>query len=142
MIHDWSDEETDNPRLADEYNFYKVEKWTEDGSKVNRLLYAGDNVERARQVFANAIQFHRAWPILPDEDSAGYESADADLMGFSGRPGMSAAVSARSKWRFGSGPSRCTFDANVLRESKKEPRSPQDRGSAFASTGTGAAVPH
>ena len=57
MIYDWSDEETDNPLLADEYNFYKVEKWTRDGAKVDRLLYAGDNLERARQIFANAVQF-------------------------------------------------------------------------------------
>jgi hypothetical protein len=30
---DWSDEETDNPLLADDRNFYKVEKWTRDGTK-------------------------------------------------------------------------------------------------------------
>jgi hypothetical protein len=41
MIHDWSDEETNNSLLADEYNFYKVEKWTGDGAEVCRLLYAG-----------------------------------------------------------------------------------------------------
>jgi hypothetical protein len=57
MIRDWSDEETDNPLLADEYNFYKVEKWTGEGAKAGRLLYAGNNLERARQIFANAVQF-------------------------------------------------------------------------------------
>jgi hypothetical protein len=57
MIRDWSDEETDNPLLADEYNFYKVEKWTKDGTKVDRMLYAGNNLERAREIFTNAIEF-------------------------------------------------------------------------------------
>jgi hypothetical protein len=37
----WSDEETDNPLLADDRNYYKVEKRTKDGSKVDRMLYAG-----------------------------------------------------------------------------------------------------
>jgi hypothetical protein len=31
----WSDVETDNPLLADDRNFYKVEKWTKDGTKVD-----------------------------------------------------------------------------------------------------------
>ena len=47
---DWSEEETDNPAYADDRNFYKVEKWTKDGTKVDRLLYAGNNLEKARTV--------------------------------------------------------------------------------------------
>jgi hypothetical protein len=27
-VNDWSDEETDEPLLADHRNFYKVEQWT------------------------------------------------------------------------------------------------------------------
>ena len=30
-MNDQSDEETDDPLLADDRNFYKVEKWTQDG---------------------------------------------------------------------------------------------------------------
>ena len=55
---EWSEEETENPLLADERNFYKVEKWTKDGTKVDRLLYAGNNLEKARELFADAIK-HR-----------------------------------------------------------------------------------
>jgi hypothetical protein len=55
---DWSDEETDNAFVADERNFYKVEKWTQDGMKVDSLLYAGNNLSKARETFANAIK-HR-----------------------------------------------------------------------------------
>jgi hypothetical protein len=31
-MSDWSEEETDNAFVADERNFYKVEKWTRDGN--------------------------------------------------------------------------------------------------------------
>ncbi|HEY1749206.1 MAG TPA: hypothetical protein VGG11_20910 [Xanthobacteraceae bacterium] len=55
---DWCEEETDNPLLADDCNFCKVEKWTKDGAKVDRLLYAGNNLGKARTLFAAAIK-HR-----------------------------------------------------------------------------------
>ena len=55
---DWSDEETDDPLIADHRNFYKVEKWTWDGMKVDSLLYAGNNLDKARDVFTKAIK-HR-----------------------------------------------------------------------------------
>lgn len=58
MDNNWSHEETDNPLIADERNFYKVEKWTRDGTKVDRLLYAGSNLERVRDLFVNAVK-HR-----------------------------------------------------------------------------------
>ena len=45
-----SNEETDNPLLADDRNFYKVEKWTKDGAKIERMLYAGNDLERAREI--------------------------------------------------------------------------------------------
>ena len=34
MTDDWSDEETEDPLVADTRNFYKVEKWTRDGALV------------------------------------------------------------------------------------------------------------
>jgi hypothetical protein len=52
------DEETDDPLIADLRNFYKVEKWTQDGMKVDSLLYAGNNLSKAQEIFANAIN-HR-----------------------------------------------------------------------------------
>jgi hypothetical protein len=55
---DGSGEETDEPLVADHRNYYKVEKWTKDGAKVDRMLYAGNNLERARQLFAEAVK-HR-----------------------------------------------------------------------------------
>ena len=43
----WSDDETDQPLIADDRNFYKVEKWTKDGTKVDHMLYASSNLEKA-----------------------------------------------------------------------------------------------
>jgi hypothetical protein len=36
MTDDWSDEETNDPQVADSRNFYKVEKWTRDAVKVDK----------------------------------------------------------------------------------------------------------
>lgn len=55
---EWSEEETDDPLYADDRNFYKVEKWTRDGTKVDSLLYAGNNLEKARKIFEETIK-HR-----------------------------------------------------------------------------------
>jgi hypothetical protein len=51
-------EETTDPLVADARNFYKVEKWTKDGTKVDSLLYAGNSLGRARSVFESAVK-HR-----------------------------------------------------------------------------------
>ena len=40
MSDDWSHEETDDPLYADQRNFYKVEKWSRDGQRVNEMLFA------------------------------------------------------------------------------------------------------
>jgi len=49
---DWSREETDDPLEADRRNFYKVEKWSKDGLHIDRLLYAGNDLDKAREIFA------------------------------------------------------------------------------------------
>ncbi len=57
MTDDWSHEETEDPLVAGR-NFYKVEKWTRDDTKVDSSLYAGNNLDKARDIFAKAIK-HR-----------------------------------------------------------------------------------
>jgi hypothetical protein len=37
MSDDWSPEETDDPLHADRRNFYKVEKWSRDGQRVEEM---------------------------------------------------------------------------------------------------------
>jgi hypothetical protein len=53
-----SDGETSDPIKADACNFYKVEKWTKDGAKVDCMLYAGSNLDMACKIFTGAIK-HR-----------------------------------------------------------------------------------
>jgi hypothetical protein len=55
-MSDWSDEETGDPLYADDRNFYKVELWTKDGQRVLRMLYAGNNLDKARTILANYIR--------------------------------------------------------------------------------------
>jgi hypothetical protein len=38
--------------------FYKLEKWTQDGTMIDRLLYAGNSLSRARALLDRAIK-HR-----------------------------------------------------------------------------------
>jgi hypothetical protein len=47
MTADWPDEETDSPLVADGRNFYKVEKWTRNGT-IDRMLCFGNNLGRAQ----------------------------------------------------------------------------------------------
>ena len=54
-MSDWSDDETDDPHYADRRNFYKVEKWSRDGLRVELMLYAGNNLDKARRIFADYI---------------------------------------------------------------------------------------
>jgi hypothetical protein len=54
MPDEWSDEETTEPLIADHR---KVEKWTKAG-RVERLLYAGNNLDKAREIFQQAVK-HR-----------------------------------------------------------------------------------
>jgi len=59
------DEETTEPLIANDRNYYKVEKWTKDGARVERMLYAGSNLDKAREVFASAIYHRPRAPIGP-----------------------------------------------------------------------------
>jgi len=52
----WTDEETDDSIVADTRNFYKLEKWTADGLHVDRLLFAGSNLDRAHSLFDGAVR--------------------------------------------------------------------------------------
>ena len=57
-MSNWSDEETDDPVYADRRNFYKVEKWSRDGLRVELMLYAGNDLDKARRIFERTIK-HR-----------------------------------------------------------------------------------
>ncbi len=48
-MKDSSDEETENPQYADRH--YKVEKRSRDGLRVELMIYAGNNLDKARRIF-------------------------------------------------------------------------------------------
>ena len=52
----WSDEETDDPLYADDRNFYKVELWTKDEQQIQRMLFAGSNLDKARAILVEFIR--------------------------------------------------------------------------------------
>jgi len=55
-MNSWSDEETDDPLYAERRNFFKVEKWSRDGLRVELMLYAGNSLGRARAIFESTIK--------------------------------------------------------------------------------------
>ena len=55
MPDDWSHEEADDPLYADQRNFYKVEKWSRDGQRVNEMLFAGSSLGKAQCIFERFI---------------------------------------------------------------------------------------
>ena len=50
-----SGEETDESLIANDRNYYKVEKWTKDGSKVERMLYAGNSLAKAQEIYLREL---------------------------------------------------------------------------------------
>jgi hypothetical protein len=58
---DWSHEETDDPLHADRRNFYKVEKWTRDGQRVEEMLFAGNSLSKAQRIFERFATLTCRW---------------------------------------------------------------------------------
>jgi hypothetical protein len=54
--NNWSHEETDDPLYADRRNFYKVEKWSRDGRRIEELLFAGNSLAKAQRIFDRFIK--------------------------------------------------------------------------------------
>ena len=53
-----SNEETHDPLKADDRNFYEVETWSRDGMRIDALLYAGNSLDKAREIFVTTVK-HR-----------------------------------------------------------------------------------
>jgi hypothetical protein len=60
MTERWSEEETNNPVYADTRNFLKVEEWTTGDLHVARLIYVGNRIDKAHDIFDAAIRFNIA----------------------------------------------------------------------------------
>jgi len=46
----------DDPLYADRRNFYKVEKWSRDGQRIEEMLFAGNSIAKAQRIFERFIQ--------------------------------------------------------------------------------------
>ena len=66
-MSNWSDEETDQPLLADHRNYYKMEKWSRDGQRIVEIVFAGSSLDKARVIFARPHGTERRWRL----DAAG-----------------------------------------------------------------------
>jgi hypothetical protein len=62
---DWAIEETGNSLYADERNFYKVEKWSKDDQCIECMLWAGNSIEKARQIFNAEVRRRPGHPHSP-----------------------------------------------------------------------------
>ena len=62
MPDHWSLEET-NELHADRRNFYKVEKWTEDGQRIKEMMFAGSDLEKAKRIFGRFIKKRPRWRV-------------------------------------------------------------------------------
>lgn len=49
-------EETTDPVYADDRNFFKVELWDKAELRIERMLYAGDDIHKARQTFDDFVR--------------------------------------------------------------------------------------
>ena len=56
FMSDRPDQETDDVLYADRRNFYKVEKWKRDWTRVELMLYAGDDLDKARRMFEQTVR--------------------------------------------------------------------------------------
>ena len=56
--NDLFQEETDDPLVADRRNFFKVELWTRNGRHVERLLFAGNSLDKARALSKRRPRAH------------------------------------------------------------------------------------
>jgi hypothetical protein len=86
-VIDRSHEETDDPVYADKRNFYKVERWTKDGLHITDLLYAGNSLERAREIFTAAQMFRPGRPYTVRQGIRVLANYPADKKP-RGRPGI------------------------------------------------------
>jgi hypothetical protein len=48
--NDWPHEEADDPSYADRRNFYKVEKWSRDGQRIQ------DSLAKAQRIFERFVK--------------------------------------------------------------------------------------
>jgi hypothetical protein len=133
-LSDWSDEETEEPLIADHRNFYKVEKWTKDGQRVVEMVFAGSSLDKAKRIFDRMVK-HRPhirltirqrarvleqWP--PQGKAPALGRAEAEIHATS--PDAQGAGAIRLYDPKGGDGLRQQVQRIVIRKSKKPPERP------------------
>jgi hypothetical protein len=98
MPDDWSHEETDDPGFADRRNFYKVEKWSRDGQRIEELLFAGNSLAKAQRNLRAAYPEAAKVPVddqAADEGVAGVASGMRSTPSLRGHPQPQDQISSR-----------------------------------------------
>ena len=97
IVAKWSNEETDEPLIADHRNFYKVDLWTKDGQRIERMLFAGSSLDKARAIFADFARKRPRVRLTIRQANAhastvarGIGSPTSPAPCYSGEPGRSA----------------------------------------------------
>ena len=56
MADDDFAETTTDPNVANDRNFYKVERWSADGNHVDELIFAGNRLDAAQRHFEAVLR--------------------------------------------------------------------------------------
>ena len=78
-MSDWYDEQTDEPLYADLRNFYKVEAWSRDGMHLDALLYAGNSLDKAREIFVTTVKHRPSVRLTHSTADAGVAAVAAAM---------------------------------------------------------------
>ena len=55
MTDQWSDEQPDDPQYADQRDFYKVEKWSRDGMRIEQMLYTDSSLGKVQAILSAKV---------------------------------------------------------------------------------------
>src|SRR5262249_2497340 len=70
----------------------RVEKWTRDGQRVERMPFAGNSLDRAREIFQAEVRRRRGGRLYDPAALTRARSVAARLMGFKRRFWLSTAL--------------------------------------------------
>jgi hypothetical protein len=93
-------ETTTDSDHANQRNFYKVELWTKDDQRVERLLHAGNRIDAARARPATAGSWFGRWSVARKNMHSSPQSTEAiSLASWQPRSGEQAGVRSMLRWR-------------------------------------------
>jgi hypothetical protein len=99
-ISNWSDEETEEPLIADHRNFYKVEKWSKDGQRVIEMVFAGSSLDKAKRIFDRMVKHRPRIRLTIRQRSRVLQATSTAMKSPSLAAGVRASASQRERATF------------------------------------------